>query len=268
MISFVIITRNSERFIQRCISSIIEKCEGEEIPFEILVMDNGSSDKTVEILERFGARVKLKKFPENTGTTFPRNYGLKRAKGDVICIQDSDAYLHKGSLEKVVELLENQRKTGLVAPRLIYPDGKTQPSVKKFPTFLHKILKLKKIFLKKPPKKSDFYHAIPENGPVTVDSAISACWFFRKDILESVGLLDEKIFYSPEDVDFCLRIWKSGKSIVYYPGFVVIHDTQQISHKKPFSKLSLSHFKGLLYFFRKHGYFLRAPEYGEWEKKH
>lgn len=230
-------------------------------------MDNGSTDKTIDILEKFDDRIKLTRFSENKGTTYPRNYGLKRSEGDIICIQDSDAYLQEGSLKGIIETLKNSPEIGLLAPRLVYPDGNTQPSVKKFPTFIHKLLKLKKIFLKKPPEISDFYKSLPHKKPVTVDSAISACWFFRWEILNTVGYLDEKIFYSPEDVDFCLRIWKSGKSILYYPEFTVIHDTQQISHRKPLSRLSISHFKGLLYYFRKHGYLFKAPQFGEWENK-
>jgi hypothetical protein len=87
-----------------------------------------------------------------------------------------------------------------------------------------------------------------------VQSAISCCWFFRRELFERLGPLDERIFYAPEDVDYCLRSWKKGRAVVYFPFLKVLHHTQQISHKKPLSKTALSHFKGLLYYLTKHGY--------------
>ena len=89
-----------------------------------------------------------------------------------------------------------------------------------------------------------------------VDYAISAFWMFRRDVLEKVGLLDERIFYSPEDVDFCIRIWKAGYCIKYFPQVSVIHDAQEISRAKgvKINIFTLSHLKGLLYLFLKHRY--------------
>ncbi|MHB9028530.1 MAG: glycosyltransferase family 2 protein, partial [Candidatus Latescibacterota bacterium] len=64
--------------------------------------------------------------------------------------------------------------------------------------------------------------------------------------------------YSPEDVDYCIRTWKKGKRIVYYPEFTVLHHVQRITHKKFFSRIAFSHFFGLLYYFLKHRY-VTAP---------
>jgi GT2 family glycosyltransferase len=101
--------------------------------------------------------------------------------------------------------------------------------------------------------QSDFYEEFPFVAETVVDSAISACWFFRKELCDDIGYLDEKIFYSPEDLDYCLRVYLSGKINVYHPYFEVLHHTQQISHRKPFSMVSFSHFAGLLYYYKKHG---------------
>ena len=143
---------------------------------------------------------------------------------------------------------------GILAPCLIYPDGTIQNSVKKFPTVTDKLRKLGQIFLRLPLGRSDFYPDFPWDSPRVVDTAISACWIFRKEILGDVGYLDENIFYSPEDVDFCLRVWESGKKIVFYPHLKIIHHTQQISHNRPFSRVSISHLFGLLYYYKKHNY--------------
>ena len=95
-------------------------------------------------------------------------------------------------------------------------------------------------------------------GPV--DCAISAFWMMPAHVQEEVGLLDEKIFYSPEDIDYCIRVWKAGYRIDYLPGVSMVHDAQEISRAKGFTinAFTLSHAKGLIYLFFKHKYFLSA----------
>jgi len=75
---------------------------------------------------------------------------------------------------------------------------------------------------------------------------------FRRTILDEVGYLDEKIFYGPEDADFCLRIHRKGYKIVCLPNYSIIHHYNRISTRKMFSRLAFLHLKGLLYFYFKH----------------
>ncbi len=264
MLSFIILTWNSEKYIDDCISSVIQKCKEENISYEILVVDNDSSDKTKDILASYNDNIKTVWLDKNYGTTYPRNIALKKAIGDIISVLDSDIVLKKGSLRSVIHKLLSHADIGILAPKLILCDGSIQRSVKKFPSLPHKLLKLKKICLRMEPKKTEFYKEIPLHD-ITVDNAISACWFFRKELIEIVGLLDEKIFFAPEDIDYCLRTWKSGKSVFYYPYFEAIHYTQQISHKKRISLVMLTHFRGLVHYFIKHRYIFNSPKFGEWE---
>lgn len=256
-ISFIILSWNSENYLEKCFDSIISKCNGEEIDFEIIDVDNNSTDTSRNILDQY-----RKKYPnqfrqvllsDNFGTTYPRNVAMKLAEGDYICIIDSDTELISGSLSSVLRVLDGNDKIGLIAPKLIFPTGVVQNSVKKFPTFMFKLMKIPKAVFNLNTSNYDFYDNFPFDEETVVDTAISACWFFRKNLIEKVGYLDENIFYSPEDLDYCIRIWKSGMNVLYFPDITVLHDTQQISHRKPFSKVSLSHFKGLCYYYRKHG---------------
>ena len=96
--------------------------------------------------------------------------------------------------------------------------------------------------------------SLEENSEIkitgSVDYAISACWMLRRNVLNTVGLLDENIFYSPEDVDYCIRIWKSGYQVHYIPYVSIIHDAQEISRPKGLliNKFTIRHLKGLFYF--------------------
>ncbi|MFC1670444.1 glycosyltransferase family 2 protein [Spirochaetota bacterium] len=256
-LSFVILTWNSINDINDCIESILAKCREWDSPFSIYIVDNGSTDGTVELLNEFE-----KKYPEinctylqkNTGTTYSRNVALKKINSDYICILDSDTILSKGSIKDILEYLANHGDIGIAAPKIVFEDGSIQNSVKKFPTLLEKIGKLFSIFGFIKYNTNDFYSDFPFETIKEVDTAISACWFIPGTILKEIGYLDENILYAPEDVDFSIRVWKANKKIVYYPDFEIIHKTKQISHSSPFSKLSRSHLTGLFYYFRKHKY--------------
>lgn len=262
-ISFIVLTWNSERTICDCLESISTACNKEHVTYEILVIDNGSTDNTVDLIHsRFQGRpVYLTRLPENRGTTYPRNIALRASRGDVICIMDSDAVILEGSLKGVFDLLRDQ-SIGLVAPRLLLADGTVQNSVKKFPSLISKLIKIPRIIFGLKVPNYDFYSTFPFENQTEVDTAISACWFFRRDLLTEVGFLDEKIFYSPEDIDYCLRIKKAGKKIIYVPQMSVLHYTQQITHKNFASKIAFSHLIGLIYFFYKHRYITKPKIIG------
>lgn len=256
-LSFIILTWNSRKFLASCFDSISAKCFEESIDYEIIVVDNGSTDGSAVVFEQFQSklsdRFRVFSLGENTGTTYSRNIGLKASIGRCICILDSDTELGAGSLKGGLERLVLDESVGLLAPRLLLPDATVQHSVKRFPTFWHKLRKIPKVVLGVRMANLDFYEDFPFAAEKEVDTAISACWFFGRALIDQIGYLDEKIFYSPEDLDYSVRVRKAGKRILYYPFVTVLHHTQQISHRKPFSKVSLSHFGGLLYFYRKHG---------------
>jgi len=260
-ISFIILTWNSEKTINMCLKGIAKKCMEEEINHEVLIVDNGSHDGTIDIISRNSEEmpISLIRLQKNKGTTFARNLALRKCTGNVICVLDSDAAFLKGSLHEIISKLLNDVSIGILAPRVIYSNGNIQTSVKKFPSVLGKISRIPKIIFKLNIKEYDVYKDFPFNGITEVDYAISACWFFRRELIDKVGYLDERIFYAPEDVDYCIRVRKKGQKIVYFPDFTVLHQTQQITHKRFFSRIAISHLFGLIYYFLKHKY-IRTPD--------
>ncbi len=265
-ISFVALTWNSRAYVRRCVESIADRCEADRLAFEILVVDNGSTDGTVPEVDiiRAEGRIPLHLIglAENRGTTLPRNLALKQARGGLVCIIDSDTEFQSGSLRPVVRLLEGDPTLGIVAPRLLLPDGSVQHSVKRFPTLLNKLQKIPRIVLGGAVPQPDFYAPFPFDACVDVDTAISACWVFRRTLLDTIGLLDEGIFYAPEDVEYCARVREAQLRILYYPYLTILHHTQQITHRRPFSATSASHLKGLLRYHRRHGGWFRRPSVG------
>jgi len=254
-ISVVILTWNSGKHIRTCVESTMEDLLHCSLSFEIYVVDNGSMDNTKEILEglvsNHGDCVKPIYLENNMGTTFSRNLALKKAVGKYICIIDSDAYPKKGCFEQLLSRLTINPKIGIIVPKLVYPNGHYQKSTDIFPTIFQKIFRL--FFLKYMEAKE----TIPREGPV--DYAISAFWLMKRELLKLVGYLDERIFYAPEDVDYCLRVWKAGYSIYYVTDATVIHDAQEISRGIKINRATLNHMRGLSYYFRKHKYLFKRP---------
>ncbi|MCF8034434.1 MAG: glycosyltransferase [Desulfarculaceae bacterium] len=257
-ISFVIITHNDAGKLHGAVGSAALRATTADLDWEIWVVDNGSHDGTDRLLREYshslGSRLKVIYLPENKGTTVSRNLALHQATGRVVCVMDSDAELLENGLGSVIGFLDRFPEVGILAPRIIMPDGSTYDSVKRLPTLTDKLRKLPGIVGAPTLRNTDWYPDFPFEQPRPVHTAISCCWFFRREIFDLVGPLDERIFYSPEDVDWCLRCWKAGKAVVYFPYFRVMHHTRQISHKRPFSRLSLSHMRGILYYLGKHGY--------------
>lgn len=231
------------------------------LSYEIIVIDNGSADGTCGILkvleDKYPKMLHLLFLTTNMGTTLPRNLGIKKACGQFVCIMDSDVELTRGTIEKLIDNLNQDPGVGITVPRLLYPNGNFQKSIDVFPTVFRKLSRY--FLLKKMEKQEGDTFTIKH--PVKADYAISALWLMKKQLFKDVGLLDEAIFYSPEDVDFCLRVWKAGYSILYDPTVFAVHHTQEISRGMKVNAALFHHAKGLIYYFLKHRYFFSAPTF-------
>ena len=93
--------------------------------------------------------------------------------------------------------------------------------------------------------------SLPEN-PIEPVYVIGACQIIRREVVEQIGLLDEHMFFGPEDADYCLRAASVGWKIVYLPQYSIVHFWQRTSGKQLFSRLAWLHLKALVYFYRKH----------------
>lgn len=252
-LSCVILSYNSSRCIQKCLESLVDAINALGVDAEIWVVDNGSSDESPGMISRLAAKhpmIRPIPLDRNYGTTASRNQAFCKSTGKEILFLDSDAYISSEALKGLSDCLVANPKVGLVAPRLIYPDGRAQLSVDQFPTVprkIERVLRLRQI------ERTQVQDEARE-----VDYAISACWMLRRQAVDAVGLLDEAIFYAPEDVDYCLRIWKAGYRISYQPRYVVVHDAQERSRKLLPNRFTWLHLQGLVYYFCKHKYFWSA----------
>lgn len=250
-LSAVILSFNSRRHIGHCVRSLAHAFSQLPGPNEIHVVENGSTDGSAQLLRdlerEFAPLLQVIYNERNLGTTVSRNQALRRVRGRHVLVMDSDAWVEASSLAALVRTLDEDPRCGIAVPRLEYPDGRFQLSTDVFPTLtrkVHRLLRLRELEAR----------AEPPEQPCTVDYAISALWLFRRSLLDEVGLLDERIFYSPEDVDFCLRVWKAGYTVIYDPRVSAVHDAQELSRGAKLNGFATRHAKGLLYLFWKHRY--------------
>ena len=251
-LSCILLTWNSAAYVQACLRSVFDDLESSGLSHELIVIDNGSTDGTLQALAGL-SRPSLTVIPlgHNTGTTFSRNIGLRMAGGEFVAILDSDIEIRqRGSFSQLVQFMRDQPGVGIAAPQLHFPSGRYQKTVDDFPTLTHK---LRRFLHLRAMEAAEGAQALGTQ-PVDVDYAVSAFWMLPRRLTDRVGLLDENIFYAPEDVDYCLRAKLAGYRVVYVPGVVATHHAQEISRRKLLGKSFREHLKGLAYFWRKHGF--------------
>ncbi|MGN0160215.1 MAG: glycosyltransferase family 2 protein [Lachnospiraceae bacterium] len=265
-IGFVILVWNSERVIDKCLKSIVNL---KKITPAVVVVDNGSSDSTPIIVDKYVSSypnlIQTITYKENKGTTVSRNDGIKLLKErnpDYYCILDSDTEITDEVFLKLIsELIKNPRY-GLIGPEMHSSNGIVQMSARAFPTLLEKIYKAipSKSLQKKGEDMEKQIPPYPSMESYVVDYLMSACWLIKPKVLERVGLLDENIFYAPEDAEFCIRVWKAGYQVAFCPSAKIVHEWQRLSKKKFISKMNLEHIKGLIYMFKKHHYLMTTDK--------
>lgn len=258
-IGYVILTWNSQQYIDKCMNSIIKM---EQIKSKVIVIDNGSHDNTLNIIETYcgkkyeNTQIKLIKLKKNEGTTKSRNLGIKELEKECryICILDSDTVVNEMAMMLMMKVLEQDERNAIVGPVMENEEHVVQNSARKIPTLTVKLLKVLPI---KPARMKgealEKYPEIEEDTRMT-GYLMSACWLVRRELFETIGHLDEKIFYAPEDVEFCIRTWVNGYRVLYCKKALITHSWQRLSRKKLISKHNYEHIKGLIYMFVKYRY--------------
>lgn len=257
-LSIVILTWNSRALLEDCLAAL----PAATAPFtsETIVVDNGSRDDTAALLARSADLVVVKN-PRNQGVAAGRNQGLRLARGEFLVLLDVDTVPAPGTFATLVGQLRAAPDVGLVGPKLVGSDGALQYSCRRFPTLLDKVAR-------RLPER--FGRALTDEVELRwwdhasvrdVDYVIGACQVIRRAALRDVGLLDEHIFYGPEDVDLCLRMHHAGWRVLYVPHAVVTHLERRVT-RKLLSALTLRHLHGLGYYFWKHRYLLTRPSSG------
>jgi len=242
--------------VTRCLETVTAEAPPD---WEVIVVVNGDEDGTVGAIRTRFPQVRLIVNARNRGVGPARNQGMALSRGQFIILLDADTTVPPGSLTGLIDALQRAPDVAVLGPRLVSPSGQRQGTARDFPTPLTKVRRRlpERLAAMLPPD------AVPDGDqPRAVGYVIGACQALRRDALGQVGLLDEAIFYGPEDVDLCLRMWKAGWQVVWDPRFTIVHHEQRLTRRRVLSVLTVRHALALAYFFAKHGYLFRPPTYG------
>ncbi|HEY6191516.1 MAG TPA: glycosyltransferase family 2 protein, partial [Bacteroidota bacterium] len=223
---------------------------------ELIVVDNNSKDGTAEMIRSDFPDAVLIENEVNRGVAPSRNQALRRAKGRYALILDADMLLVENSLRQMVDFMDRTADAGICACALISPEGFIQPSARRYPSPFVFVLRRLVSFDAARRSAALRRHEMADwdrTSVLDVDYVIGACQMIRREALDQVGLLDEKIFYGPEDIDYCLRMYRNGWKVYFYPHTRIIHIEQRITKKKLFSRMSFLHLRGIIYLFIKYG---------------
>ena len=251
-VSIIIVSWNTREFLLQCLQSIVETSK--DCTYDITVVDNNSSDGSVEAVEKNFPAVKVIQTGANLGFAKANNIGIKESSGRYLCLVNSDVELLPDCVDKLVRYLDGEPRVGLAGPQVLYEDRSVQPSVNRFPTLWHELctaLALDGLF----PRSSLFnrrYWEYWANDEVRDVEVLAGCfWLARREALDTVGLLDEHFFFYGEDVDWCLRFHRAGWRVVFYPPAMAIHYFARSSSRDP-GRFWVQGQMSRLVFWRKH----------------
>lgn len=260
-LSIIILTMGEKDRLLACLESLRHQLA--EGTWQIILVDNSSTDGMDQLLRERFPQLRLIRNRSNVGVSRGRNQGIAAASSDYLLILDDDTIVQPGSLQAALEYMESHADVGVLGARLENRDGSTQMSCRRFPTLwiplASRIPLLGRVpFMRRRLQQhlmTDFDHA----QVAEVDYVLGAFQLLRRQVIDSVGTFDERIFFGPEDCDYALRCWRAGWRVVYFPPARVMH--RHCRRTRRLGVLMLAHIKGMIWYFWKHRYLVSPPSH-------
>ena len=252
-ISVVIVNYNVRYFLEQCLKSLQAALQG--IEAEVFVVDNHSKDQSLKMLKEKFPSVHLIANQENVGFSKANNQAIKKASGEYILLLNPDTVVGEDSITSVLEFMDQTADCGALGVKMIDGSGKFLPESKRgLPrpmTAFYKMTGLSSLF----PKSKVFnqYHLgfLDKDEIHSVEVLSGACMFFKKAVLDKIGLLDEDFFMYGEDIDISYRVNLAGFKNYYYPKTQIIHYKGESTKKGSMNYVRIF-YKAMIIFAKKH----------------
>jgi len=258
-VSVIIVSFNTKNLLEKCIDSVIKKTQ--DISFEIIVIDNGSSDGSPQAVRKKNINnLTIIENRKNLGFAAGNNQGIKKSDGRHILLLNSDTEIKDNVIGEMVSWMDKNSKVGIATCALKNEDGTLQGSGGYFPNLLRVFAWM--LFLEDIPLIDRLikpYHPMHSASPIykgseffktshQQDWVTGAFFLIRKDVIEQIGYFDEDYFMYVEEVDFCFRAKTKGWQVYYLPDWSITH----LGGASGTSELPiLSEFKSLKRFYKK-----------------
>lgn len=222
-LSVVIVNWNVRDLLRRCLTSVVGSAPGTSA--DIIVVDNASTDGSVEMLRAEFPQATLILNDHNRGFPAAINQGLAAAQGRYVLLLNPDTEVLDDALAVLIRYLDAHPDVGIVSPQLLYPDGGVQSSRRRFPTLLTLFLESTWLEPLAPRSLLRRYYVLdqPDEATLDVDWTMGAAMLARREVVGQVGEMDEGFFMYSEELDWCRRIKAAGWRVVYHPAARIIH---------------------------------------------
>ena len=246
-LSIIVVAWNVRELVLDCLASIEDA--GLRCSYEVIVVDNGSGDGTVEAVRRAFPRAHVIALPANVGFAAGNNQGMLKATGRHFVLLNSDTIVLPGGLERCAGYLDAHPEVAVVGPQLLNPDRSKQNCIHNSPTLLSELVGqslLRRLLPGRWPSKLLDYRE-----PLEVEAVLGACLFARAEVVREVGPIDEAYFFFLEETDWCERIRARGWKVVHLPDAHVIHLYGEATKKKVPLRTRIEYYRSRYVFFRK-----------------
>jgi hypothetical protein len=226
-LSIVIVNWNTKKLLLDCLSSAVETVKN--ISMEVWLVDNASSDGSVEAVRKTYPSVHVIQNQKNLGFAAANNQAFKQMQGRYALLLNTDAVLTEGAVEQIYTFMESRPDVAMACGQLLNQDGSKQNSFANFPSLASLIFGEALLQLLFPQKYPDKRKA--HVSPMEVDSCIGACMMVRGAAINAVGLLDETFFFFLEETDWALRMKQAGWKVYIVPSARIFHlQGQSVGH--------------------------------------
>lgn len=221
--SVIIVNWNTKQLLLDCLASI-ERNAG-RASCEIIVVDNGSTDGSVDAVRQSFPRATIIENGANLGFARANNRGLRHMTGTYAILLNSDTVVQEGAFVRLLAFMDGHPQAGMCGPQLLNADGSLQTSYGTFPTLASEFVSrsvlqfffpslYRRLFVPREPASSAA-HAI--------DFIIGACMVARRKAIDEAGMLDEDYFFFYEEIDWCLRMKRAGWQVYHVPEARIVH---------------------------------------------
>jgi GT2 family glycosyltransferase len=251
-VSVVIVSWNTREILRDCLRTVYEQTQ--DVEFEVIVVDNASTDGSVDMIRTAFPQTLLLANSANRGFAAANNQGLEAAQGRYVLLLNSDTLVLDGALDKMVRFAEAHPEAAAAACRVLNPDRTWQPTCFLFPSALN--LLIAALYLNKLFPRSRLWGRERMTWWDGLDSraveVVTGCFILvRREAIEQVGVLDESYFMYGEEADWCYRFRKAGWKVLFTPDARIVH-LGGVSSAQVKGPMCLQLRASLLLFLRKH----------------
>lgn len=223
-VSIIVVNYNGGEVLRSCLASIFTECF--KVDYELIVVDNDSSDGSCEYLEGLSAsHLRLIRMKENAGFAKANNEGIKVSRGRYVLLLNPDTVVLDGAVGKLIGFMEDHPHVGAAGCTLLNADHTLQHSIGRFPTLINQVAKA--LFLHRLIPAASLNELVMDASryeeTIPVDWVFGAALIVRHEAIDSVGPLDEDFFLFSEEKDWCFRLKAAGWPVYHYSGARIIH---------------------------------------------